>query len=357
MPTVSHKSRANEVSHEAFDYGVDDQCYDDSECDFSLMDNLIPSTIRNVDLENKTRSARDVGHAPLLSQNIIAKHTKDLIPQFGFFGCIREDRSQGQNIKIFHNTNVPFSSFICGVQGSGKSHTTATMVENTLIPSKHLGRLKVPAAALVFSYSDWVEGGAGFEISELTHLATPNPSYPEARVKRVTVLVSSSNPAIKRCYQAPNVRVIPFKLNARSLDIGTLLALMAVDEKSAVPLYMAKVEAILRSISTNSTDGSLDFIQFKRMLRRERFDPRQRHMLDMRLNLLESFLDLDDEVVMPDFLPGEITIMDLSDPFVTPTTACMLFKLGLDRFLRSPRSSSKIVVLDEAHKARRPLPF
>ena len=72
-------------------------------------------------------------------------------------------------------------------------------------------------------------------------------------------------------------------------------------------------------------------------------------MLKMRTNLLESFLDLDGTTSVPDFRPGDITIIDLSDPFLTPSTACILFKLALEQFLQSS-ASGKMVVLDEAHK-------
>jgi hypothetical protein len=126
---------------------------------------------------------------------------------------------------------------------------------------------------------------------------------------------------------------------------------MGIDEKSTVPLYMAKVESILRSIAAKSKDGSLDYAKFKKALKQEKFDATQSNMLDMRLNLLESFLDLTDKAPQPDFLPGEITIMDLSDAFISPNTACVLFKLGLERFLQNP-TQGKLVVLDEAHKVR-----
>ncbi|CBY00281.1 predicted protein [Plenodomus lingam JN3] len=325
---------------------------DDEEPDFSLMDELMPSSNQTSDSDSKLQGPRrDIGHGPLLSQSIVVEHARDLIPQYAFLGCLQDETfAESAAVKVFHNTNVPFSTFVCGVQGSGKSHTTAALLENALIPSKHLGRLRAPASALVFSYSDWADGGVGFEISEATYLAEALPAYPGAHVKRVTVLVSPSNPGIKNCYMGANIRVIPFKLDAKALNISTLLTLMAVNETSNTPLYMARVEAILRSIATNSQDGSMDYKLFKTLLAREKFDPTQRTMLDMRLNLLESFLDLTGQVPDLEYLPGEMTIMDFSDPFVTPNTACILFKLGLDRFVNSSQSTAKVVVLDEAHK-------
>lgn len=72
-------------------------------------------------------------------------------------------------------------------------------------------------------------------------------------------------------------------------------------------------------------------------------------MLQMRLGLLESFLDLDNSCLVPQFKEGKITIMDMSCPFVGANTACILFRIGLQLYLQS-KAAGKMVVLDEAHK-------
>lgn len=262
----------------------------------------------------------------------------------------------GDNSQLFLNTNVPFSTFICGVQGSGKSHTTSCFLENALLPSADIGTLQNPVSTLIFSYGEWGSGGAGFSISEATFLGGSHPDFPGSHVKEVTVLYSPSNAAIKKLYERlPNVRMVPFQLKAHTLDIAALHTLMAVDEKSTMPLYMATVEAILRDISSKSEDGFMDYLEFKSRLAEEKFDPTQTTMLKMRMNLLESFLDLTGTNPGPSFNPGEATIIDLSDPFITSSTACILFKLGLEQFLQS-RAPAKMVVLDEAHKVCLPIP-
>ncbi|KAF1848037.1 uncharacterized protein K460DRAFT_279645 [Cucurbitaria berberidis CBS 394.84] len=311
--------------------------------DFSLMDQLISQ--KSV----ATGMSQDIENAPLLSGDIVSAHVEDLVPQYGFLGSYTEG-ADAPYTKIFQNTNVPFSTFICGVQGSGKSHTTAVMLENALLSSPYLGYLKAPVSALVFNYGEFSNGGLGFNISEVAFLAAANKSFPGHRVKKITVLTSPSNPAINRIYaRLPNVEVIPFKLKAKALDIGPLMALMAVNEKSEVPLYMARVESILRAIATETKEGVFDYDLFKKRLAMENFDPKQTNMLEMRLGLLESFLDKTGKAPEPQFRQGEITIIDLSDPFVTPHTACILFKLCLERYMQSP-TPGKMVVLDEAHK-------
>jgi hypothetical protein len=321
--------------------------------DFALYGSLLTGNKKNDETGGRTKgSQRDIEQAPLLSGGIVAQHANELVPQFGLIGCLSNEDASLPSSQLFFNTNVPVSTFICGVQGSGKSHTTSCILENAVIPSPYLGNLETPVSTLVFSYGEWSSGGAGFNISEATFLAAPSKAAPGHKVKRITVLTSPSNLAINRLYQKhPNVRTIPFRLRAKMLDISALRTLMAIDEKSTVPLYMAKVESILREIASKSKDGSLDYVKFKQALKLESFDPTQTNMLDMRLNLLESFLDLTDKAPQPEFLPGEITIMDLSDAFVSPSTACILFKLGLERFLQCP-APGKLVVLDEAHKVR-----
>jgi hypothetical protein len=326
------------------------ECNQYAELDFRLIDQLITDKAKAVSGDIAPDAVnRNIEHAPLLSENMVVQHARDLVPQFGFLGC---DNAEGQDTKVFQNTNVPFSTFICGVQGSGKSHTTACMLENALIRSPRLGRLQAPVSALVFSYGEFSNNGFGFNVSEAAFLAASNQAVAIDRVKKVTVLTSTSNPAIMKFYRAiPGIEVMPFKLKAKTLDIGTLLTLMAVNEKAEVPLYMARVESILRTIATESQDGVFDYDLFKQRLTLENFDVKQTNMLEMRLGLLESFLDRTNSAPEPRYRPGEVTIIDLSDPFVTPNTACILFKLGLERFMQS-RVPGKMVVLDEAHKVR-----
>ncbi|KAF3045935.1 hypothetical protein E8E12_008044 [Didymella heteroderae] len=103
----------------------------------------------------------------------------------------------------------------------------------------------------------------------------------------------------------PNVNMVPFCLKAKTLDIGALHTLMAVDGKATVPLNVATVESILRDIAYRSTDGSMNYLEFKSRLKKEKFDSTQANMLNMRMNLLDSFLDLDGTTPGPDFKPGD----------------------------------------------------
>lgn len=289
-----------------------------------------------------------IRHAPLVGADIVLHDTQYLLPQYGLMGSHNEGKETRS--KLFLNTNIPFSMFLCGVQGSGKSHTTSCILENSLLPSRYLGELTNPLSALVFSYGHFGGDGTGFSISEAAFLASPERGLPSgAHVKRIHVLVSPSNyMRISKLYlRLPNVSVTPFKIKPWNLDITTMLTLMNISESEETPLYMAQVTQILREMST--AGGPFDYNVFKLNLKKQKFNPAQTNMLQMRLGLLESFLDMKDSCPEPQFLPGEITIMDMSCPFVDANTACILFEIGLQKYLQH-KSTGKMIVLDEAHK-------
>lgn len=291
----------------------------------------------------------DISSTPLFTGTVL-REAKALLPQYGFLGNRSTLDGDSSASDIFVNTRVPFSTFICGVQGSGKSHTTSCLMENGLIGSQLLGPMESPLSALVLSYGDYGSSGA-FCVSEAAYLASRSCVFPDhPTVKKITVLTSPTNPGIRNLYnKLPNVTAIPFKLKPQALDIGAMLTLMAVDASDSVPLYMAKVTGILREMAMESNDDGLNYLEFKRKLWACDFNPTQTAMLELRLGLLDTFLDMSNSSPQPTFGPGEITIMDMSCPFVDANTACILFKIGMQLYLDS-RHSGKMIVLDEAHK-------
>lgn len=80
------------------------------------------------------------------------------------------------------------------------------------------------------------------------------------------------------------------------------------------------------------------------------FSERQNQPLKLRIDLLESFLDVKSKKAA-DYLvgtSGELLIVDLTDPIVDVDMACVLFDTCLSIFL-AQTTCSKIVALDEAH--------
>ena len=66
--------------------------------------------------------------------------------------------------------------------------------------------------------------------------------------------------------------------------------------------------------------------------------------------LLQSFVAPSSYKQKPRFAPGQLTIIDLSDPFIDPAAACGLFEIITRLFVRAEVGTGKVLVVDEAHK-------
>ena len=140
--------------------------------------------------------------------------------------------------RIFLNVNAPWSTFICGSQGSGKSYTLSCMLENCLIPSE-LGQLPNPLAAIVFHYDTFTSYGSR-QLCEAAYLCSAGVP--------VKVLVSPTNLwRMRQMYEnlplsSPTSRkpeVVPMKFLDKHLDVTRMMNMMAVSDKDGpVPLYI-----------------------------------------------------------------------------------------------------------------------
>lgn len=140
--------------------------------------------------------------------------------------------------RLFLNVNTPWSAFICGSQGTGKSHTLSCMLEAALMPSK-IGRLPKPLAGIIFHY-DKFSSTSSNQICEAAYLCSSGIP--------VRVLVSPSNfwrmkqiysnmPGLPSDAKKPVVK--PLLLKEKQLDVERMMKLMAVNgSDKAMPLYM-----------------------------------------------------------------------------------------------------------------------
>jgi hypothetical protein len=144
--------------------------------------------------------------APVLeyADALIAEGIQKVFPQYGLLAgmieCLRDEsrvRQEGQQTgtaskdpRIFINIAAPSSTFICGSQGSGKSHTLSCLLESCLI-SSNANKLPKPLTGLVFHYDTFISdhGGAPCEAAYL-----------------------SSDPAVK-------VRVLCSPTNIRTIEV------------------------------------------------------------------------------------------------------------------------------------------
>ena len=163
----------------------------------------------------------------------------------GIINAMKMDAIADSNIYL--NVHSPFCAVITGVQGSGKSHTMAVMLENCLLacplpPASPLVQLRKPLSALVLHY-DRVDTN----ICEATGLAHPSmlmrrwiagaggeeaglPAPPA--IQKIVVLVSPTFYTQRRAFYANDERydVRPLLFRWSSLDAVTLKKLMRIDE-------------------------------------------------------------------------------------------------------------------------------
>lgn len=226
-------------------------------------------------------------------------------------------------------------------------------LENCLIQTPILGDLRRPLSALVFHFSQYTSQ-LSFRPCEAAFLGCPNrqfPTYPS--VAPVNILVAPSNyHNLQASYaQIPGVNVQPFRLRPRDLNVSSMLTLMSVDQSQSAPLYIGQITKILREMASTSSQ-TFNYAEFKRRLEGSKLSRAQRGPLQQRLELLESFLILDDSIPSWNFECGGATVIDLSCPFVDANMACVLFNIGISLYLESGLTTGKIIAIDEAHKVR-----
>lgn len=257
---------------------------------------------------------------------------------------IREDEP------IMLNTNAPNSTFICGSQGSGKSYTLSCMLENCLLPDAYYGTVANPVAGVAFHYD--AEGSNS--LAEVATLCS--------RGINVKVLVSASNfHSLKEKYMAlpgalEHLVVDTLAFKERDMTIERMYKLMAFSksDSNSTPLYEQVINQILRGMGMANEKFTMRGFEANPEL--VGLDGQQKKMLNLRLDLLKSYLancikkDLRPKSNTFQPKPGELTIVDLTDPFVNPSTACTLFDIALSLFKQQSSTHGMIIVLDEAHR-------
>lgn len=143
-----------------------------------------------------------------------------------------------QNL-IYTNTNAPWSAFICGSQGGGKSHTLSCLLENALLSTGPAAVLPNPLAGLVFHYDNFTSHSSS-QLCEAAYLCSKGVP--------VRVLVSPSNVwAMDKIYSnlpglpkgCPKPQVIPLYISEKQLNVTNMMTLMSVDQSSGhPPLYL-----------------------------------------------------------------------------------------------------------------------
>lgn len=78
----------------------------------------------------------DIKSSVLMSADTLTSNIR-LLPQYALIGANLEPTRNANDPRLFVNTNHPFSAFICGLQGSGKSHSTSCLIGMPPPPSSY----------------------------------------------------------------------------------------------------------------------------------------------------------------------------------------------------------------------------
>lgn len=180
-------------------------------------------------------TVNEIKDAPILTEAArtsaatrLASGKDEIFPQFGLLAGI--GNAETDSDVVHYNVAAPSSIFICGSQGSGKSHTLSCLLEDCLLPSV-VSELPHPLAGIVFHYDSFIADDAGSPC-EAAFLSTRN------KIK-VRVLCAPTNiRTIKMTYSRfPKVTVQELRISETDLNTKRMMDLMAVKTGSTMPLY------------------------------------------------------------------------------------------------------------------------
>ncbi len=337
----------------------------DSKSDSGEIVNRIPSSNAADDSSdyNYDRAIEDLSHLGVQPSH--ASTPNDKLSQFGLLGYhVGTHSAINYHEPVLFNTRAPNSTFLCGSQGSGKSYTLGCILENCLLAESHISEIANPLGGVAFHYDN--DSPCAAEVAGLC-----------SRGVEVNVLVPSSNYAkLKALYDSvatgggsnAKINVSRLLLKDEHLDIACMHKLMAFDSTgdNGVPLYVAVINDILLNMAVASGEktavngismaAEFSMAALERKLDDFNFAPAQRNMLNMRMQLLRTFLEskakpkhrADHDLFA--VKPGSLTIVDLSDPFIDESMVCTLFDICLGLFKERKPKDGLIVTLDEAHK-------
>jgi len=295
----------------------------------------------------------------------------NLFPEATLLGRLTEEDTEESSTRLsaaarncFLNTHEPFAMVCVGVQGGGKSHTLASVVEGCLIPfpEHDLVKLSSPMSALVLHFDR--SSNSMCEATGLTH-----PSAALRRLlgddaarrcvprKKLVVLVSSSFYEQRKRFYAGYCEVKPLLFHWTRITADAIRRIMRVSDDDT-QLYMASLLDLLRQYQRKCKMPAFnDFVQEVKTLCNAKG---QSSPLDQRLSLLSSLIaeaDVNKDLaahgldVREACQPGTLCVVDLTDPMLSSSEANGIFTVLVDQFRALPNTrAGKLLALDEAHK-------
>jgi hypothetical protein len=227
-----------------------------------------------------------------------------------------------------------------------------------------VGLLSRPLCGLVLHFG---EGGPSARPCEAAWVGVP--SHKGFNPPKVKVYVSpSSLNTMRAAYKGLGNRVTvePLLFSEEELDAEAFLTMMAVDSSESTPLYV-QIVLVCRPVSIPNRYSLLFFQSILRVLgenysyerfktqleiQKKDFNPAQLRGLQQRMALLKSFTENRKCKRTNRFAAGQLTIIDLSDPFINADSASGFFEIVTRLFVRTNVGTGKVLLVDEAHKVR-----
>jgi hypothetical protein len=283
-------------------------------------------------------------------------------PESSNFGV---PQKKSEDSEVYLNTHEPFCIATVGVQGSGKSHTLAVVLESCLVPlpfpkNHEVIRLQRPMTALVLHYDQNVTS-----VCEATGLICPIPELRKilggstcVPREKMVVLVSPTYYLQRKKFYGDYCKVRPLLFRWANLTADHIKKLMCIDEGDN-QLYVASMLSLLRSYQRNAVVP--EFRGFLNHVREICNIKTQTAPLLQRLALLEAFVAESETNVgllaegadlFSSLGTGVLVVADLTDPLLSSKEANGIFQVLTEQFRTVPLSDGcgKVLALDEAHK-------
>lgn len=133
----------------------------ESDSESEPLDPTLATHLQLFNFDSNTHVQDEICTTPLFTQSVrqhIAEvGAPDPFTQRGLLAAIGRPTKNWQDPRLFYNVSAPASVFICGSQGSGKSHTLSCLLENCLLPSV-ANTLPHPLTGLLFHYDEFSAG-------------------------------------------------------------------------------------------------------------------------------------------------------------------------------------------------------
>lgn len=265
---------------------------------------------------------------------------------------------------VYLNTHEPFCLATIGVQGAGKSHTLACILESCLLSfaPEHISKLKKPMTALVLHYDQNTTSmceAAGL-MSPASGLKPYLGGVDEACCvckSRATVLVSPTFYKQRKAFYGDRCIVRPLLFRWKTLTADHIKRIMRIGATDN-QLYVASCMALLRKYQR--ADDVPNFSQFIYEIKSTCNVNGQKGPLDQRIALLEAVIaesDVNKDIASESMDLSEacarkqnLVIVDLTDPLLSKEEANGLFQVITEQFRSISVEGGKLLALDEAHK-------